>query len=334
MSHRIAEFYSGIGGMHYAWRQAGLPGEVVAAFDINTVANSVYHHNFPTVRPNQRLIESIPLRFYRALQADVFLMSPPCQPYTRVGLQKGSTDARAKSFLFILDLLRDLGTEAPRYILLENVVGFETSDTRELAVTRLTECGYAWKEFIINPKQLGIPNSRARYYLLAKRQPLGFVGHPPCGELGSNGQPLTTATQCVPSENAASCSTLGDYLGNSASDLALWTMYGLPGEVLSKRFEVLDVVTLTSRGSCCFTKAYTHYAKDSGSVLQWSPDGQPVEPNRDGRYRYFTEHEIARLMGFPTPSEFTFPTDITRNQRYRLLGNSLSINVLSFATVV
>lgn len=51
-------------------------------------------------------------------------MSPPCQPYTRIGLQQGSVDARAKSFLHLLNVLGEM-EHKPRYILVENVKGFE-----------------------------------------------------------------------------------------------------------------------------------------------------------------------------------------------------------------
>ena len=60
---RVLEFYSGIGGMHYALGLAGLevPAKVLTAFDINTVANEIYRHNFKGVKVVQRLIESIPV---------------------------------------------------------------------------------------------------------------------------------------------------------------------------------------------------------------------------------------------------------------------------------
>ena len=47
---RALEFYSGMGGMHYAMKRA-LDDEVavVGAFDINTTVNSIYRHNFPHV---------------------------------------------------------------------------------------------------------------------------------------------------------------------------------------------------------------------------------------------------------------------------------------------
>jgi tRNA (cytosine38-C5)-methyltransferase len=46
---------------HYALKEAGLcdMAEVVGAFDINTVANEVYSHNFSKVDVHARLIESV-----------------------------------------------------------------------------------------------------------------------------------------------------------------------------------------------------------------------------------------------------------------------------------
>lgn len=51
-------------------------------------------------------------------------MSPPCQPYTRTGLKNGSKDTRAKSFLYLMDMLLKM-KHPPSYILVENVKGFE-----------------------------------------------------------------------------------------------------------------------------------------------------------------------------------------------------------------
>ena len=54
-------------------------------------------------------------------------MSPPCQPYTRMGLHQGSSDLRAKSFLYLIDMLSKMSFP-PTYILIENVKGFEVGN--------------------------------------------------------------------------------------------------------------------------------------------------------------------------------------------------------------
>ena len=42
--------------------------------------------------------------------------------------------------------------------------------------------------------------------------------------------------------------------------------------------------------------------------------------------RYFSPHEISRLMGFP--EEFTFPAKVTLKQPRQLLGNSLNVQAV------
>lgn len=63
------------------------------------------------------------------LQADLWLLSPSCQPYTVLNpLAKGAEDPRAKSFIHLMeDVLPELAAMArqPKYMLVENVAGFE-----------------------------------------------------------------------------------------------------------------------------------------------------------------------------------------------------------------
>ena len=56
----------------------------------------------------------------------------------------------------------------PRYLLVENVVGFEVSETHSQLMACLTQCGYTAQQFMLTPLQFGIPNCRLRYYLIAR----------------------------------------------------------------------------------------------------------------------------------------------------------------------
>ncbi|KAI9504059.1 S-adenosyl-L-methionine-dependent methyltransferase [Coemansia spiralis] len=297
MGLRVAEFYSGIGGMHFALQEARIESQVVRAFDINTVANHVYKHNFPSVPIMQRSIESLPMTLFEALKADLWTMSPPCQPYTRQGLQKGSEDARAQSFLFIVDLLGRLKNKPPM-VLLENVAGFEKSDTRPVFLRQLVRLGYRFEEYLLNPLQLCYPNSRTRYYLLAK---------------------LDSETK--------ECSEDEDFPPHFRHDVAdEMAHYRLNSKVLEKHGYVHDVVTPEDRRTCCFTKGYTHYAEGTGSILQLE-GVVGKDPITLENTRYFTPREVANLMGFP--KNFSFPADTSIRQGYRLLGNSLSVSVVA-----
>lgn len=59
-------------------------------------------------------------------------------------------------------------------LFVENVVGFETSDTHNQMIEVLGKTGYTTQEFILSPLQFGVPYSRPRYFCLAKRKPSCF----------------------------------------------------------------------------------------------------------------------------------------------------------------
>jgi len=81
---RVLEFYSGIGGLRYSLKEAGVQAVVVEAFEINDIANDVYQHNFGH-RPSQGNIQRLTVRQLDSYKADTWILSPPCQPYTRQG---------------------------------------------------------------------------------------------------------------------------------------------------------------------------------------------------------------------------------------------------------
>ena len=142
----------------------------------------------------------------------------------------------------------------------------------------------------------------------------------------------------------AATATLAAYLDVTDGDVEA---LAVPDAVLWKAGEVCDIVSPASRQSCCFTKAYGHHVEGAGSFLQQAPDGDAGEVGRryrarlaagDGpstgpcplselRLRYFSDREVARLLGFPP--RFHMPPDVARKQRYRLLGNSLSVTVVA-----
>ncbi|XP_071757326.1 tRNA (cytosine(38)-C(5))-methyltransferase isoform X1 [Centroberyx gerrardi] len=300
-SLRVLELYSGIGGMHYALKESGVPAQVVAAVDINTTANQIYRHNFPDTPLWPKTIEGITLDDFNKLSFDMILMSPPCQPFTRIGLQGDVADPRTKSFLYILDLLPRLA-RLPHYILLENVKGFETSSARECLVKTLKDCGYTFQEIMVSPSSVGIPNSRLRYFLIAKASPGSFSfqtsseildSFPRPAENTSDSQKPTVSDPFCPStcqqeENAEESRVLykletmkdAQRKSNQNSNLSVQQIqdflelrtevarYLLPPKVLLRYGVLMDIVRPTCRRSVCFTKAYGHYVEGTGSVLQ------------------------------------------------------------------
>lgn len=197
---RVAEFFCGIGGFHFALRRICPNAEFVAAFDIDKDGNRVYEHNTgftPTqvtaqfsCQPcspfsDQIDIGTLSVKALESLKANLWLCSPPCQPFTRQGHKRDIEDPRSASFLHLLKKLSEMETCMPEFICVENVVGFEQSEMHRRMLTAFRQCQLtAIQEFILSPDQFGIPYSRPRYFCLARREPfrvrsMGIIHTPP-----------------------------------------------------------------------------------------------------------------------------------------------------------
>ncbi|OMH86064.1 tRNA (cytosine(38)-C(5))-methyltransferase [Zancudomyces culisetae] len=99
-----------------------------------------------------------------------------------------------------------------------------------------------------------------------------------------------------------------------------------------RRNYVFDMATPEDFRTCCFTKSYGRYNEGTGSILKIENDNVENNGNKGGSKvttRYFTEREIANLMGFPKDT-FKFENlNLSKKQMYKLLGNSLNVAVVT-----
>ncbi|KAF8784641.1 tRNA (cytosine(38)-C(5))-methyltransferase-like [Argiope bruennichi] len=338
--YRLLELYCGIGGMRFALNAAGIPYEIVAAIDINPVVNAIYKHNFGSQGHYQKNILSFTSSDIENMKIDIITMSPPCQPFTRVGLKKDIEDERSKSFLHILTILNELQRK-PFYILLENVMGFEKSEARNALIQTMEISGYRYQEFLLTPQDFYIPNSRLRYYLIAKLREERFSFIESQQLLREMPNSSSYRFECPEwCHNKLTIYPLKYFLEKESGNLEL---YLIPDHVLLKYWSVFDIVDENNCNSCCFTKAYHRYARGTGSVLL------SIEPSEGYRIlqlasesedtkerltllkqlglRYFTPKEVANIMLYP--DNFSFPSDISVKQMYKSLGNSINVYVVS-----
>jgi len=281
---RVLELFAGIGGCAAAL--AGMEAEtsVVAAVDIHRLALSVYRVNFPHHPTLVRTIESLSAERLARFGADLWWLSPPCQPFTRRGKGGDDEDPRTRGLLALIEHLPEV---APTCLALENVPGFEGSRTHARLRAALAAGGYRVAERLLCPTELGVPNRRRRFYLVASRGDLLPFQVPP-----------------------ARIEALADFLDpDPAGDLAL------DPAVAAAYARALDVVDPAAPGAitACFTAAYGRSHVRSGSCLRLSESGP----------RRFSPREILRLLGFP--ASYRLPPELPRAQAWRLLGNSLSV---------
>ncbi len=262
---RVLELYCGIGGCAAALRDptrsssSANDARPVAAVDINRVALRVYRHNFshPTVAS---LVESVAVEQLRNWEADLWWLSPPCQPFTRRGLKRDLDDPRAATLIAILKRVAEV---RPTYIALENVPGFQSSRGHELLLTTLERAGYQTvQEHILCPTDFGVPNRRRRYYLVASR-----------GALAPLRLTRVTAHQLheyLDEDPHPALAVEPDLIGRYRGALSV--------------IDIDDPVETTN----CFTSAYGRSLVKSGSYLA-----------TESGIRRFSPTEILRLLGFP-----------------------------------
>ncbi|EAU93300.2 DNA methyltransferase ZMET4 [Coprinopsis cinerea okayama7 len=303
-------------------------------------------------------------------QVDIWLLSPACQPYTVLNPNaQGAEDPRAQSYLHLLrNVLPGLEERGclPGYVLVENVAGFEGSTTRQLQLEVLKELGYHIQELLLTPLQFGIPNSRLRYYMLARRgkdfsRPgLGSSsGDGPRGEeegvsvLDQGDEEEYRVLRHIPGQPAEwreeDVEELRGYLDEETS-LEESNEFAVSDKVLSKWGRLFDIVLPSGRRSCCFTRGYTHLVERSGSILQMAEDldttqtfDKFLQETREGnadavkilyplRLRYFSPSELLRIFAFEGKGGdgqgFVWPTGVSTKSKYKLIGNSVNVRVV------
>ncbi|KAI3896064.1 hypothetical protein MKW92_000158 [Papaver armeniacum] len=297
---RVLEFYSGIGGMRYSIMEAGVEATMVESFDINDKANDVYEHNFGH-RPYQGNIQSLTVAELDKYEANAWLLSPPCQPYTRQGLAFYCFYLQAKR-----EPLKFLKPHFNNQLLWSPSPLSDNDDNTWMNGDDQSHEG--WEKWLHLCKP--IEN------FLEFNCPINRLD---CMESQLCRGSSASARGC---ESFESTTEQNDPGNNVAGQ------YNVPLCLIEKLGSAMDIVYSDSKRCCCFTKSYYRYVKGTGSLLA------TIQPEKKGKLsplseqglRYFTPREVANLHSFP--ENFHFPEHISLKQRYALLGNSLSVAVV------
>lgn len=285
---RALELYAGIGGMHAAcpWL------EVAAAVDINRDSQRVYSENFATPY-HVRELETIPPDWLASQRADLWWMSPPCTPFTRKGVRRDNQDIRTRSLIHLIDAAAII---RPASIVVENVVGLESSQTFEYLSEVWRQVGYRVQAWQLCPTQLGWPNRRPRIYVIAT------LGPPPV----------------LPTPKPAPRTSLKELIGCREQDPGNSNDLYVDPNLGAKYRSALDIIDLEdfSAIAACFGSSYGRAITKAGSYVL-----------TEHGLRRFSPREIANILGFPPT--FLLPNSLSVRRLWQLLGNSLSLPAVS-----
>ena len=183
------DLFAGCGGLSLGLMQAGWNG--VFAIEKSVDAFKTFRHNFcqkqsrlkftwPSWLPCEAMSTADLLASYgdqlRELKGKIDLISggPPCQGFSSAGLRnpKDPRNELTREYIDIVKLVQ------PRYLLLENVRGFqmkfpgEEVPYSEIVKNMLESCsdyGYRVYTSMLNASDFGIPQTRSRFIMIAVR---------------------------------------------------------------------------------------------------------------------------------------------------------------------
>ena len=165
---KFAEFFAGVGLVRLALEQGGW--SCVFANDLDEKKLDIYKKNFSS---QDFLLDDIWNLDASQVpnSANLFTASFPCVDLSVAGGRGGLDAERSGTFWALVDIIsekRKTGN-APKFILLENVYGFLTTNNgKELknALVALNDLNYAVDVFVVDAKYF-TPQSRTRLFVLA-----------------------------------------------------------------------------------------------------------------------------------------------------------------------
>ncbi len=290
------ELFGGIGAPRVALNRLGIPIKAIDYVEIDEKAVRSYNAMFnPEYKPQNVIGWN--------LRPDILVHGSPCQDISIAGYQKGAdenSDTRSSLMWETVKIIKSFGQWKPKIVIWENVKNVRSKlmiHNHERYMTELNKLGYASSFACLNAIDFGLPQKRERVFTVSI-----------LGERKFNFDDL----------QKSKTKPLSDYLSNVYQPWHVVTqqsvLNGIECTKSIKRTNVLDnfCYTITTRQDRCPAQ---------------------VVKIEDGKYRYLTELECWRLMGF-NDAEFyaaqkACPREGGRNNTlYKQAGNSMPVNVL------
>lgn len=341
--------FSGIGGFRLGLEKAnqiGFKFRCVWANDIDKYACQIYRKNFggkELIEGDIRTIDPNTIPNHELLTAGF-----PCQSFSIAGKRRGFEDTRGTLFY---EIARIASVKRPKLLLLENVKGLLSNDegrTFAKILQTLDDLGYLVEWQTLNSKHFGVPQNRERVFIVGhlrgtgSRQifPIGEACAEPlrtCKKTQREGKPLRVANTLSSRYYKDGSENLIQIGANPDSIVAVETAH-TKANMKEGRFSkvchslddgkskaVMIANTLDRDGYLRFGER----SRDEHGKPQLLPIGYR-------KIRRLTPIECERLQGFPdkwTENGLTkegSQTQISDTQRYKLLGNAVTVNVVEF----
>jgi len=278
---RVLDLFAGCGGLALGFQAVGFE---TYGFEANLACVKTYRLNL-----NSKCVCKYLTQETKYPQAEIVIGSPPCQPFSIAGKQKGLEDSRdgLPAFIAAVEQL------SPYIFLFENVRGllYRNRWYFEEVKSKLGELGYIVEAQLLNAKHYGVPQNRERVIV---------VGHRGCFKFP------TPQTKVISS---------GEALGSMFEEVPEYAKWLTPSmDAYIVKYEA---------ASRCKNPRDLHYDRPARTLTCRNLAGATGDMHRirlpDGRRRRITVREAARLQSFPDWFEFIG----SETDKYYQIGNAV-----------
>ena len=160
---KVGAFCCGLGNFASGMKQAR--HDIVWGVDLDKHACETFKFRFP-----EATVIHGDLRYAIVEPVDIIVAGFPCQPFSRIGKEKGFDDSRTDTLIHIMDHAESMSAE---YVVLENVPA--SLKYKDHIVATIKQKGYDFVEIVsLNAyTDCGIPQDRTRvFFICSKKQPI------------------------------------------------------------------------------------------------------------------------------------------------------------------
>lgn len=304
---QLLELFGGIGAPRKALKNLGVTHKLIDY--VEWMANRVRAYN--AMHPQKHEIQDI--RGWN-LRPDILVHGSPCQDNSAANLNDGQ--GRSMLMLETIRIISEMGDWKPKFVIWENVKGALFKDKLPIFnkyLKEMTSLGYTNSFEILSAMDFGVPQTRERIFCIS------ILGNETFDFSKLRRRPLRPMSSFKQAEHEIE--DIEKYVVNAPSMLSRIKDLATPEEIERNKTKFRYLETISS-----FCNTITE-----------RPDRCPaagVFRMEDGRFRYPTEREWWRLMGFDD-SDFDlmlqeFPTKKSHRNAtlYALAGNSIVVSVM------
>ncbi|MCY8047628.1 DNA (cytosine-5-)-methyltransferase [Bacillus haynesii] len=301
---KILELFGGIGAPRKALVNLGVDHKAIDYVEIDEKAvrayNALYDHRY---KPQSVVGYD--------LRPDVLVHGSPCQDFSRAGQRLGGNDedkTRSSLMWETLRIIENMGNWKPKYVIWENVKGVLDKDmihNFNKYLSKMSDLGYTNSFEVLNAMDFGVPQRRERVFTISI-----------LGNKAFDFSKINRKTARHIKEFLEVNVTAPQYMINIPSMLNRIEEFNPNAD---KKYRYLDVIE-----DSCWTISTRQDRCPNAGIIRIG----------ELKYRYLTERECWRLMGFDD-SDFEevlkeYPTKPNKRNAtlYKLAGNSIVVQVL------